>query len=49
MSHGRAHNRLHRWLAKESRRQLRKFIDNTLPKDVFLAKFKERKQNLVGT
>ena len=49
MSHGRAHNRLHRWLAKESRRQLKKFIDNTLPKDVFLTKFKERKRNLVGT
>ena len=49
MSHGRAHNRLHRWLAKESRRQLRKFFDNTLPKDVFLTKFKERKRNLVGT
>jgi hypothetical protein len=49
MSHGRAHNRLHRWLAKESRRQLRQFIDKTLPKDEFLLKFKQRKQNLVGT
>jgi len=50
MSHkGRANNRLHRWLAKESRSRLRSFIDKTMPKDVLLAKFKERKQDLAGT
>ncbi len=49
MTQGRAETRLHRWLAKESRRRLRTFIDKTMPKDVLLSKFKEKKRNLAGT
>ena len=49
MSHGRAFNRYHRWLARRARRQIRQFFDSTIPKDVMLAKYKQRKQQLVGT
>ena len=49
MSHGRAFNRYHRWLAKRARRQIKKFFDETIPKDVLLIKYKHRKAELLGT
>ena len=49
MSHGRSFNRFHRFLAKKHRQFLRKFVDQELPKDVFLMKFKRQKEELVGT
>jgi len=48
MSHGRAFNRYHRWLAKQSRRKIRQFLDKTMPKDIMLAKYKQQKELLFG-
>jgi hypothetical protein len=49
MSHGRSHNRFHRFLAKKRRQFLKTFKDWELPKDELLHKFKERKSELIGT
>lgn len=49
MTHGKAHSRFHRFLAKRRRRFLRMFLDFELPKDVLAEKFKKRKAELYGT
>ena len=49
MAHGKAFTRFHRFLAKRKRRLLRMFLDNDMPRDVLLEKFKRRKAELYGT
>ena len=49
MSRSRSLNRFHRFLAKQHRRVLKKFRDTETPKDVLLARFKQRKEELQGT
>ena len=49
MSHGRSHNRFHRFLAKRRRQLLKTFREWELPKDELLFKFKEKRRGLIGT
>jgi hypothetical protein len=49
MSRSRSENRFHRFIAKQHRRVLKKFRDTETPKDILLARFKQRKEELQGT